>query len=69
MLYSEHLPRVFPQELRPHLVLQRHVLHVGHDAFEAEPHREIARVDHLVRAAGVGVSGVSGGKSARIAKG
>src|SRR5688572_10935267 len=43
------------EELGPHLILERHVAHLGHDPLEREAHREVAAVDDLVGAAGVGV--------------
>src|SRR5262245_12146781 len=51
----QHAARVLAQELRPDLVLQRDLLHLGHDALEGEPHREVARVEDLVGAARVRV--------------
>ena len=43
------------QELRPDLVLEADVRHLGHDPLEREAHREVAGVDDLVGAARVGV--------------
>src|SRR5918995_6487999 len=52
---AQHLGRVVAQELGPDLVLEPHVGQLGHDALEGEPHREVAGVDELVGAPGVGV--------------
>src|SRR6516225_9015397 len=47
--------RVLREELRPHLILERHVRHVGEDALQAQPHGEVTGIEDLVRAARVGV--------------
>ena len=51
----EHADGVVAQELRPHVVAERHVRHLGEDALEAQAHRVVARVHDLVGAARVGV--------------
>src|SRR3954454_1642710 len=50
----EHTRRVLAEELRPHVVAERHVRQLREDAVEPESGGVIARVDDLVAAAGVG---------------
>src|SRR5262245_8897672 len=49
-LQAEHAKGVLPQELRPDVVAERDLRQLTEDALEREPHREVARVHHLVRA-------------------
>ena len=51
----QYAARVLGEELRPHLVFERHVRQVGEDALQAQSHREVAGVDDLVRTPRVGV--------------
>src|SRR5262245_40354631 len=41
---------VLPEELRPHVLPERHVLELPEDAFERQSERVVAGVDDLVRA-------------------
>src|SRR5437879_29281 len=55
LIELEDADGVLAQELWPHVIAERHVGHVGEDALEREPHREVARVHDLVGAARVRV--------------
>jgi hypothetical protein len=52
----QHLAGVVAQKSRPHLVFERHGLHVGHDPLKREAHREIACIDDLGSAARVRIT-------------
>src|SRR6202022_4103096 len=51
---TQHLQGVGAEELRPHLIAQGQLGELGKNPLEAEPHREIAGIENLVCATGVG---------------
>src|ERR1700740_1616014 len=52
-LQAEDASSVAVQELRPHAVFERYFRQLTEYSLQRQAHREVAGVDHLVRAAGV----------------